>query len=265
YVCSWLALCLAPALAAAGPPAGGVGFFGKKMRPLLGEKGQKSHGPKKQGTGLRLNSRAAVLKGGERGPAVAPGKVDQSILIAAIRQQGELKMPPGGALPEAQIAAFTKWVADGAAWPDEKAAAGTRSGPLTAEERRHWAFQPVTDPRVPAVRDTAWPLTEVDRFILARLEAQGLKPVRSTDKRTLIRRVTFDHIGLPPTPEEIQAFLTDDSPAAFERVVDRLLASKHYGERWGRHWLDIARYADTAGDGADYPVREAYKYRNWVI
>jgi cytochrome c553 len=256
---------LASALPAAEPTAESIAFFENEVRPLLVQKCQKCHGPKKQESGLRLDSREALLKGGERGPAVAPGKAEQSILIAAVRQRGDLKMPPGGKLSDAQIAVLNRWVADGAAWPDEKSASGTRSGPITAQERRHWAFRPITDPPVPSVRDSAWPLTDLDRFILARLEAQSLKPVQSADKRTLIRRVTFDLIGLPPTPEEIHAFLDDNAPGAFERVVDRLLASKHYGERWGRHWLDVARYADTAGDGADYPVREAYKYRNWVI
>jgi hypothetical protein len=242
-----------------------IAFFEKDVRPLLVQKCQKCHGPKKQESGLRLDSQAALLKGGEHGPAVVPGKAEQSLLIAAIRQQGDLKMPPGGKLSDSQIATLTRWVVEGAAWPEEKAAGGARSGPITEQERRHWAFQPITDPPVPKVRDAAWPLTEVDRFILAGLETQGLRPALSADKRTLIRRVTFDLIGLPPTPEEIHAFLADNAPGAFKRVVDRLLASKHYGERWGRHWLDVARYADTAGDGADYPVREAYKYRNWVI
>jgi hypothetical protein len=246
-------------------PKDAIAVFEKDVRPLLVQKCQKCHGPKKQESSLRLDSRAALLKGGERGPAIVPGKAERSLLVAAIRQHGDLKMPPSGKLSDTQIAALKRWVNDGAAWPDEKAALGTRSGPITSQERRHWAFQPITDPPVPEVHDRAWPLTEADRFILARLESQGLKPAPTADKRTLIRRVTFDLIGLPPTPEEIQAFLADDAPGAFERVVDRLLASKHYGERWGRHWLDVARYADTAGDGADYPVREAYKYRNWVI
>jgi hypothetical protein len=256
---------LASTLPAAEPTADAIAFFEKDVRPLLVQKCQKCHGPQKQESGLRLDSQAALLKGGERGPAVIPGKAEQSLLIVAIRQHGDLKMPPGGKLSDAKIATLTRWVAEGAAWPNEKGALGTRSGPITEQERRHWAFQPIADPPVPKVHDGAWPLTDVDRFILAHLEAQGLKPVPSADKRTLIRRVTFDLTGLPPTPEEIHAFLADNAPGAFERVVDRLLASKHYGERWGRHWLDVARYADTAGDGADYPVREAYKYRNWVI
>jgi len=267
---SWLAaavvLLAVPAFARpADPTPEGVAYFEKEVRPLLVEKCLKCHGPKKQESGLRLDSRAAVLKGGDGGPAVVPGKADAGTLLAAVRHAGETTMPPGGKLTAAQIAALAKWVEGGAAWPAEATAAPARTPGITAEDRRHWAFQPVADPPAPAVRDAAWPRTDIDRFVMAKLDAAGLKPVPDADRRTLLRRVAFDLTGLPPTPEEIRAFLADDRPGAFGRVVDRLLASKHYGERWGRHWLDVARYADTAGDGADYPVREAYRYRNWVI
>src|SRR5260370_6634277 len=177
-----LLLTVAASLPAAQPSPKAITFFEKEVRPLLVQKCQKCHGPKKQESGLRLDSRTALLMGGERGPAIVPGKADQSNFIVAIRYQGDLKMPPGGKLPEAQIAALTKWVVDGAVWPDEKSAAATRGGAITPEERRHWSLQPVTDPPAPAVRDAARPLAEVDRFVLARLEAQGLKPVRSADK-----------------------------------------------------------------------------------
>jgi mono/diheme cytochrome c family protein len=260
-----LALTLAGPLArAAEPTPEAVAFFEKEVRPLFAERCQKCHGPKKQESGLRLDSREAMLRGGSNGPAVVPGQPDRSLLLAAVRHQGDLRMPPNGKLRDDQVAALAKWVALGAPWPGG-AAAATRGGPITAEERRFWSFQPVSQPTVPGVRDAAWPLTTVDSFVLARLEAEGLRPVGPADRRTLLRRVTFDLTGLPPTPEEIRAFLDDDSPDAFDRVVERLLGSKHYGERWGRHWLDVARYADTAGDGADYPVREAYRYRNYVI
>ena len=249
---------------AADPHPEAVAHFEKDVRPLLVEKCLKCHGEKKQEAGLRLDSRAAVLKGGENGPAVVPGKADKGTLLATLAHTGDVKMPPSGKLPDARIAAVTKWVVDGAAWPEEKATAARPAG-VTAADRNHWAFRPVAAPPPPAVRDPAWPLTDLDRFVLARLEAAGIKPAPVGDRRTLIRRLTFDLTGLPPTPDEIRDFLADEKPGAFERVVDRLLASKHYGERWGRHWLDVARYADTAGDGADYPVREAYKYRNWVI
>ncbi|HVK15199.1 MAG TPA: PSD1 and planctomycete cytochrome C domain-containing protein, partial [Gemmataceae bacterium] len=258
------AIAAAPAARPADPAPEAVAHFEKEIRPLLVETCHRCHGPKKQEAGLRLDSRAALLKGGDNGPAVVPGKPDRGTLLGALNHTGDVKMPPAGKLPEARIAAVTKWVADGAAWPDEKAAA-TRPAGITEADRRHWAFRPVADPPPPAVRDAAWPHTAVDRFVLARLEAAGIKPAATADKRTLIRRVTFDLTGLPPTPDEIREYLADEKPGAFERLVERLLASKHYGERWGRHWLDVARYADTAGDGADYPVREAYKYRNWVI
>jgi len=250
----------APALAAE-PDA--VAHFEREIRPLLVEHCQKCHGPKKQEAGLRLDSRAALLKGGEGGPAVVPGKADKGTLLAAVKHVGKIQMPPSGKLTAIQIAALGKWIADGAAWPEEKVSG--RTGVITEADRKHWAFRPVSDPPVPAIRDAAWPQTDVDRFILARLEVAGVKPVAAADRRALIRRATFDLTGLPPTPQEIAQFLADDKPGAFEHVTERLLASKHYGERWGRHWLDVARYADTAGDGADYPVREAYKYRDWVI
>jgi hypothetical protein len=258
-----LALAVGP-VAAADPSPEAAAFFEKEVRPLLVEKCQKCHGAKKQEAGLRLDSRAALLKGGDTGAAVVPGKPDQGTLLAAVKHTGDLQMPPNGKLADRQIAALAKWVTDGAVWPDD-AVTTTAAGVITDAARKHWAFQPVADPKPPAVRDTSWPLNDLDRFVLAKLEAKQLKPVALADRRTLIRRVTLDLTGLPPTPEEIDAFLKDDSPTAYEKVIDRLLASKHYGERWGRHWLDVARYADTAGDGADYPVREAYKYRNWVI
>jgi hypothetical protein len=267
-----LALVLVGGLAAPSPvrpdePAPqAAAYFEKEVRPLLVKSCHRCHGPKKQEADLRLDSRAAALKGGASGPAVVPGEPAKSLLLRAVRQEGDLKMPPSRKLPDDQIAVLKRWVELGAPWRGEsKPAAATRGGPITAEERRFWSFQPVKEPPVFAISDPSWPRTAIDHFILARLDGAGLKPVPPADKRTLLRRVTFDLTGLPPTPEEIHDFLADESPAAFERVVDRLLASPHYGERWGRHWLDVVRYADTAGDGADYPVREAYKYRNYVI
>jgi hypothetical protein len=252
-----------PALAA-DPAAEAIAHFEKDVRPLFIEMCQRCHGAKKAEAGFRVDSRAALLKGGESGPAVVPGKADKGTLLAALSHTGDVKMPESGKLPDARIAAVKKWVLDGAAWPEETTA-GTRTPGINEADRKHWAFQPIADPPPPAVRDAAWPRTDPDRFILSRLEAAGIKPAAVADKRTLLRRVTFDLTGLPPTSDEIRDYLADEKPGAFERVVERLLASKHYGERWGRHWLDVARYADTAGDGADYPVREAYKYRNWVV
>jgi hypothetical protein len=259
-----LALACVGQVRSSGPDA--EAFFEKEVRPLLVEKCLKCHGPKKQQAGLRLDNRAALMKGGDSGPVVVPGVADKSRLLEVVRQAGTVKMPPGGKLREDQIGALAKWVQIGAPWPESgTTAAAIRGGPITPEERRFWSLQPVRDPPVPPVREASWPLTSVDRFVLARLEAEGLTPNRPPDRRTLIRRLTFDLIGLPPTPEEIHDFLSDERPDALERLIDRLLASPHYGERWGRHWLDVVRYADTAGDGADYPVREAHKYRNYVI
>ncbi len=253
------ALVMPSAVPAAEPSPEAVAFFEKDVRPLLVEKCQKCHGIKKQEAGLRLDSRAALVKGGDSGPAVVPGKPKEGTLLAAVNHVGDLKMPPKEKLRDDQLKALTKWVTDGAVWPAD----GVKNP--AANGKTHWAFQPVKDPPVPAVKDAAWPTSPLDRFVLAQLEAKSLKPVAAADKRTLLRRVMFDLTGLPPTPDEIDAFLKDQSPTAYDKVIDRLLASPAYGERWGRHWLDVARYADTAGDGADYPVPEAGKYRDWVI
>jgi mono/diheme cytochrome c family protein len=270
--CSWRAAAILGALmcaaqvrgAGAAPDA--AALFEKEVRPLLVEKCQRCHGPKKQQAGLRLDSRAGLMKGGDSGPAIVLTAPEKSRLLAVLWQQGDVKMPPKGKLRDEQIAALAMWVQMGAPWPDDaRASTPLRGGPITVDERRFWSLQAVTDPPVPKVPDDTWALTTVDRFVLAKLEAEELMPNRTADRRTLVRRVTFDLTGLPPTIEEIEDFLSDQSPDAFERVVDRLLASRHYGERWGRHWLDVVRYADTAGDGADYPVREAYKYRDYVI
>jgi hypothetical protein len=241
-------------------------YFENQVRPLLVKHCQNCHGPKKQSSGLRLDSREAALRGGERGPALVPGQVDKSLLIQAVYHSGDLRMPPKTKLSNSDVAVLTKWIAAGAPWPKQASqAAAIRAGPITAEERTFWSLQAVKSFTPPIVRDAGWPRNDIDRFILQRLEEKKLRPAPDADRRTLIRRVTFDLIGLPPTPEDVAAFLADESPDAFAQVVDRLLASKHYGERWGRHWLDVVRYADTAGETADYPVREAYRYRNYVI
>ncbi len=243
------------------PSPADLEFFEAKVRPVLAEHCLSCHGPEKQKSGLRLDSRSAALKGGASGPAIAPGDPGNSPLIEAVRQSGDLKMPPKGKLPEEAVAALTDWVKRGAAWPEAKAA------PTLDPRATHWAFQPVRNPGPPAVKDAAWPKDPIDRFILARLEAKGLSPSRPADKATLIRRASFDLVGLPPSPEEVAGFVRDDSPDAFARVVDRLLASPHYGERWGRHWLDVARYGDTKGYvfTEDMEFHWAYTYRDWVV
>ena len=268
----WLAIvpvlvaCLSaswPPMASAREPAGTAEErFELEIRPVLTRTCFPCHGGKKTSGGLRVDSREALLKGGEGGPSIVPGRPDQSLLLRAIRHDDEtLKMPPSKRLPEETVAAFTRWVKEGANWPAQldknDAGAGFHAD-------RHWAFQPIKSVKPPA-DPTGWSSHPVDRFLAAKYRIAGVKPVADADRRTLLRRVTFDLIGLPPTPEEIESFLSDERPDAFARVVERLLASPHYGERWGRHWMDVVRYADTAGDNADYPVPEAARYRDYII
>ncbi|HKI32889.1 MAG TPA: PSD1 and planctomycete cytochrome C domain-containing protein [Gemmataceae bacterium] len=235
-------------------------FFETKIRPVLVGQCFKCHGGDKVSGGLRVDSRAALVKGGDRGSAVVPGKADRSILTQALRHDAgsDLKMPPSQKLPAAVVEDFVTWVNAGAVWP---AAAGR---PDAFVARRHWAFQPVKVVSPPPDPDGGSD-NPIDRFVAQRRRAAGLRPVGPADRRALLRRVTFDLIGLPPTPQEMEAFLADDRPDAFARVVERLLASPHYGERWGRYWMDLVRYADTAGDNADYPVPEARLYRDYII
>jgi mono/diheme cytochrome c family protein len=237
-------------------------FFEGKVRPLLVEHCQQCHGPKKQQGGLRLDTAAGFRAGGDSGPLVTPGKPDESLLLRAVRHEGP-KMPPKKQLAPPEVAVLAEWVRQGAPWPEPTGA--TRSKGITAEERAFWAFQPVRDPAVPAVKHADRARNAIDRFLLAKLEAAGLSFAPTADRRTLLRRVTYDLTGLPPTPDEVATFLADRSPDAYEKAVDRLLASPAYGERWGRHWLDVVRYADTAGDNSDFPVPQLYKYRNRVL
>jgi hypothetical protein len=236
-------------------------FFELKVRPVLAMKCLPCHGGKKTSSGLNVDSREALVRGGDRGPAIVPGEPAKSLLIQAVRQiDAELKMPPNGRLPEESTRALAEWIAAGAAWPKD-AAGQPSSGGAGA---RHWAFERVKA-AVPPKDPTGWSTAPIDRFVAAGRRAAGLSAVGRADRRTLIRRVTFDLIGMPPTPEEIRDFLADRSPDALAHVVDRLLASPHYGERWGRHWMDVVRYADTAGDNADYPIPEAARYRDYII
>ena len=249
-----------PAATAAPSDPAAIQFFEEKVRPVLATNCYSCHGADAQLGGLRVDSRAALLRGGKSGPALTAGDPARSLLIAAVRQSGALKMPQGGRLKASEVAALSAWVAGGAPWPQAVLAADpTTTYTISPAQARFWSFQPVTHPAPPAVRNTAWVRTPVDRFILARLEARGLRPAPPADKRTLIRRATFDLTGLPPTPTETESFLSDTSPQAFARVVDRLLASPRYGECWARHWLDVARYADTKGyvfgEDRSYPGR----------
>lgn len=235
-------------------------FFETNARPVLVEHCHKCHGAKKQWAGLRLDSRAGLLRGGESGAAIVPGKPEQSLLIRAVRHQDEnLKMPEDGKLSERQIGDLVRWVEMGAPFP-ESGSAGVR-----LRDPNHWAFQTPGDPRPPAVINRALPQTPVDCFVLTKLEGAGLAPAEKADKRTLIRRLTFDLTGLPPRPAEIDAFLSDARPDAYPRLVDRLLASAAYGERWGRHWLDVARYADSNGLDENVAHGNAWRYRDYVV
>jgi hypothetical protein len=238
------------------PVADAEVFFTSKIRPVLEGTCFRCHGGEKVRGGLRVDSRAALLKGGEYGPALVPGDAGKSLLIQALRHaHDDIKMPPGKKLPATVVNAFVTWIDNGAPWPKV----------LTAfRVKNHWSFEPVTKIEPPA-DVSGWSANPIDRFVAAKLREHGLEPTGLADKRTLIRRATFDLIGLPPTPQEVEAFVADNSPDAFAKVVERLLASSHYGERWGRHWLDVVRYADTGGFEADYFYPNAWKYRDYVI
>ncbi len=234
-------------------------FFESKIRPILAETCQGCHGKNVQMSGLRLDSLAGLMKGGVSGPAIVAGNPDASLLVKAIRQTGALKMPQGGKLSASEIADIEAWVKMGAPWPED---ASQRDARLDL-----WSLRPVKKPRMPKVKNSSWARNPIDGFVLAGIEARKLKAAPAADRRTLLRRVTYDLTGLPPTVEEMASFLADKAPDAYERVVDRLLASPRYGERWARLWLDVARYSDTKGyvfeEDRNYP--NAYTYRDWVI
>jgi mono/diheme cytochrome c family protein len=257
-------------------------FFETKVRPVIFNRCLDCHGSEKTKGGLRLDSREAVLKGAESGPVVVPGQPGASSLIAAIRYDGDVQMPPKGKLKDEEIAALTEWVKRGALWPAVRSgiAAGatltstsqpsvstpTSNQTVSAVQRSFWSFQPLRSAIPPAIKNVTWPVSGLDRFILARLEETNLAPAPAADKTTLIRRAYFDLIGLPPSTTEVDAFLDHRSPDAFARVVDRLLASPHYGERWGRYWLDVARYGEDQAHSFQprlYP--NGYRYRDWVV
>jgi cytochrome c553 len=246
-------------------------FFETKIRPVLVARCYECHGPESKREGnLRLDSRAAMLNGGDIGAAIKPGNPKGSLLIDAINHGDIVQMPPKTKLPAQEIADLTAWVAQGAAWPGDMppdhANPGPRATPAINDNARDfWAFQTPREPTLPAVADAAWPRSPLDHFILSALEARGLKPASPAEKRALIRRATFDLHGLPPTPEEVDAFLSDTSSEAFAKVIDRLLASPRYGERWARRWLDIARYADSNGMDENMAMAEAWRYRDYVV
>ncbi len=243
-------------------------FFETKIRPLLIKHCYECHSSESddlQG-GLLVDSRPTLQRGGHSGPAIVPRDVEHSLLIRAIRYEPGLEMPPAEKLSIDEITDLEQWVQMGAPDPRSDATRFVRKRIDVDEARQFWSLRPVMDPPAPILRNADWPYSEIDRFIGASLEAnQLMEPVQDADKYTLIRRATYDLTGLAPTPAEVKAFIEDDSPHAFAAVVDRLLASTHYGERWGRHWMDLVRYADTAGDNSDYPVPQAFLYRNYII
>ncbi|MBI3679328.1 MAG: PSD1 domain-containing protein [Acidobacteria bacterium] len=253
------------ALACYGQRTDALEFFESKVRPVLAKNCFPCHTQAKQG-GLEMVSRESLLKGGNSGPAINVDRPEESLLVKAVRHTHErLKMPPSGNLSDSEINDLLMWIHRGAVWPAAEAARSS-DYKITAGQRSWWAFQPVRKPAPPAVKDQAWPQSDVDRFLLAALEAKGLKPVKPAAKRGWIRRVTYDLTGLPPKPEDVDAFLRDNSAGARATVVDRLLASPHFGERWGRHWLDVARYSDDLLNSTqDQPYDNAYRYRDWVI
>ena len=244
-----------------------IEFFENKIRPLLDAHCYECHGSDAQEGGLRLDSRSALVAGGDSGTAIEAGQPDASLLIDAVRYGDVYQMPPTGQLPTAEIALLEEWVAMGAPWTpgDETAVADAKPAfDLQARKASHWAWRPVSKPAIPTLEELH-AATPIDAFILEKLAAAGLKQTSKTDRATLLRRAAFDLTGLPPTPAEIEAFERDESPDAFARIVDRLLASPHFGERWGRHWLDVVRYAETLGHESDFPLTNAWRYRDYVI
>lgn len=248
--------------------------FEKQIRPLLIEHCAKCHGPKKQEGGLNLSTRALLIQGGDSGPALVPGKAAETRIIHAVEYGGELKMPPSGKLSADKIELLRRWVEQGAAWPNDsplsREESSQRGFQVTEKQQSWWAFQPIQDPRVPPVRQMTWPKNDLDGFVLAKLESNGMQPAPVADRLAWLRRVTFDMTGLPPTPEEVDSFLADHSDRADESVVERQLESPAYGQRWARHWLDVVRYADYHDFNpslrtASCEITEAWRYRDWVV
>jgi Protein of unknown function (DUF1553)/Protein of unknown function (DUF1549)/Planctomycete cytochrome C len=256
--------------AAAEPDPAKLEYFEKKVRPILVDHCHACHSADtKPAGGLRVDDRNGLLTGGNAGAAVVPGKPAESRLIIRVTQKDEKRRMPleGKHLDETQVKVLTKWIEDGAVWPPVKlpASFGKQKEKYEDLKREHWAFQPLTNPKAPKVAYAGWAKDEIDRFVLAKLDAAKLKPIDDADKLSLIRRITFDLTGLPPTPAEIDAFVNDNTKDAFAKVVDRLLASSAFGEQWGRHWLDVARYGESTGPSRNIPYPHAWRYRDYVI
>ncbi|RMG35050.1 MAG: DUF1553 domain-containing protein [Planctomycetota bacterium] len=252
--------------AAPRPQNGGATLFRERVASILRRRCVTCHSGEEPKGGFRLTTREGLLKGGESGPAIDPAKPENSLLLEAINYE-TLEMPPQGRLPPEEIATLTKWVLAGAPWPDGLVLQPPRQRPAgrKIDPKTYWAFQPIRRPPVPEVKNRQWVRTPIDAFILARLEANGLKPAGDASRATVLRRAYYNLIGLPPSPEQVRAFLADDAPDAFERVVEELLQSPHYGEHWGRHWLDIVRFAETNSYERDGDKPHAWRYRDYVI
>ncbi|MDP6929745.1 MAG: PSD1 and planctomycete cytochrome C domain-containing protein [Planctomycetota bacterium] len=263
-----LGLAIPLASAHAQSEGAGIEWFENRVRPILAERCYKCHGPKKQKAGLRLDRWSSILEGSETGPVVIPGKPEESKLALAISYSDvDLRMPPKSQLAPKQVADIEKWISMGAPGrPDnDSPAVPAEAFDLQGRIREQWFFQPLKDPATPRVRNPRWPQSRLDHFILASLEGHELQPARPADRRTLIRRLTFDLTGLPPSRGEVEHFLQDDRPQATERLVDRLLESSSFGERWARHWLDIIRYAESRGHEFDHNIANAWQYRDYLI
>jgi hypothetical protein len=248
-----------------------IAFFEKKIRPVLAEKCYKCHAEdsEKIKGGFVLDTRQGIRRGGDSGPGIVPGDLVKSLVIESLHYTNkDMQMPPeksGGKLPDSVIADFEQWVRMGAPDPRDGKASVVKSEWDTEKAKNHWAYQPVKQPAVPAVKDGAWAKNDVDRFVLAGLETKGLKPVGDAQPEALLRRVCFDLTGLPPTPEQVDSFVTNHDPQAFEKIVDALLRAPRFGERWGRHWLDVARYAESTGKDVNCLLPHAWRYRDYVI
>lgn len=238
-------------------------FFENKVRPLLVSKCIECHGQEKEESGLRLDSREAILEGGESGDDIVPHKPDESLLIEAIRYES-YEMPPNEQLKDEQIEVLTRWIKMGAPWPEAMTLRPAKQE-FTQEERGWWAFRELRSPKAPHLEDDNWSQNAIDRFLLRKMRAKGITPSPPASRRDLIRRVYYDMIGVPPTPEQVDVFLADNSPEAYEKIVDSLLESPHFGERWARHWLDVVRYAESDGFLKDHYRPNAWRYRDYVI
>jgi hypothetical protein len=265
FLSLFLVGCCCAAAGAEEPDAKGIEFFEKNIRPILVQHCFECHADKDTKGGLRLDSREGWRIGGDTGPAIEPGKPDESLLIQSIRYGGDYEMPPKGKLPDKVIADFERWVAMGA--PDPRAAKSPEQKPTGLDlvgGRKHWSYQPLRVDGLPPVQDATWPHNAIDFFILSRLEEKKLKPAGEASRAVLVRRLYFDLQGIPPSPDEIDAFVNDTSPDAYERLVDRLMGSPQFGQRWGRHWLDVARFAESM-TLRGFVFKEAWRYRDYVI